>query len=211
MKALDYFAEAMSNHPDLFTDPVWEALRILPEYMDGIVFKGAQPITGVTLLNAESISIEAGCVIEPGCLIEGPCIIGSGSVLRHGSAVRGYTLIGKNCVVGHASEIKRSILFDGAKAPHFNYVGDSILGRGVNLGAGAKLANLRLDHQPVTVLYDGKTHDTGLRKFGAVLGDGCQIGCNCVVNPGTLLPPNFVVLPRSTSRGVAHERHPTSL
>jgi bifunctional N-acetylglucosamine-1-phosphate-uridyltransferase/glucosamine-1-phosphate-acetyltransferase GlmU-like protein len=107
--------------------------------------------------------------------------------VRHGDYVRPYVLTGKRCVIGHSTEVKHSILLDGAQAPHFNYVGDSILGKGVNLGAGVICANFRLDHGEVIVEVEGKRFKTGLRKFGAILGDLSQIGCNSVLNPGVLL------------------------
>ena len=211
MKASDFFCQALDDHERLYTDPVWISLQMLSDYMKNLTYTGSLMLPGVTMINPDEISIGKGCLIEPGCLIEGPCIIGDGAIIRHGAAVRGLTILGKECVIGHSTEIKRSILFDRAKAPHFNYVGDSILGRNVNLGAGAKLANLRLDGQPIKVRENGEVYETGMRKFGGVLGDGCQVGCNCVINPGTLLPPNSIILPRNAARGVLHERNKTIL
>jgi UDP-N-acetylglucosamine diphosphorylase / glucose-1-phosphate thymidylyltransferase / UDP-N-acetylgalactosamine diphosphorylase / glucosamine-1-phosphate N-acetyltransferase / galactosamine-1-phosphate N-acetyltransferase len=104
-------------------------------------------------------------------------------------------LIGDSCVVGHDTEVKHSIFFNGASAAHFNYVGDSILGNGSNLGAGVKCANLRLDHQPVCVMVLGEKVDTGLLKLGAIIGDGAKVGCNCVLNPGTILGKNSFCFP----------------
>ena len=142
---------------------------------------------GVHLDRPEWISIGLGTVIEPGVYIQGPCIIGKGCVLRHGAYLRDGVICGDRSVIGHSSEIKHSILLDEAAATHFTYVGDSILGGGANLGAGVKCANLRLDRTEVTVSLDGKWVRTGLKKFGAVIGDRVQIGCNCVLNPGTLI------------------------
>jgi NDP-sugar pyrophosphorylase family protein len=116
--------------------------------------------------------------------------------------VRSYSLIGRGCVVGHATEVKHSILLPGAHAPHFNYVGDSILGRSSNLGAGTKLSNLTVvsvkDPVPgkrptLKIIIDGETYDTGLAKLGAILGDGVQTGCNSVLNPGVLIGPRTLV------------------
>lgn len=128
-----------------------------------------------------------GSVIEPGAYVKGPCWIGRNVEVRHGAYIRGHAIIGDGAVVGHATEVKGSIFLPGAKAGHFAYVGDSILGRDVNLGAGTKLANLRLKGDEVTVKAAGGRVPTGLRKFGAILGDGVQTGCNSVTNPGTVL------------------------
>ena len=105
-------------------------------------------------------------------------------------------------MVGHASEVKHSVLLPGAKAPHFNYVGDSVLGPDVNLGAGVKLSNLRNDGGEVHTRVDGERFATGLRKFGAILGEGCQLGCNAVTNPGVVLGPRCMVMPNTTVTGV---------
>lgn len=178
-------------HKDLFKLelPVWDSLRELMGYLDN---KNLGKIEcsipeGAILVNPDKISIGKGTRVEPGSYIEGPCIIGEGSQVRHGAYVRPYVLTGKRCVIGHSTEVKHSILLDGAQAPHFNYVGDSILGKGVNLGAGVICANFRLDHGEVIVEIEGKRFKTGLRKFGAALGDLSQIGCNSVLNPGVLL------------------------
>ena len=178
-------------HKDLFKLelPVWDSLRELTGYLDNNNLGKIECSIpeGAILVNPDMISIGKGTRVEPGAYIEGPCIIGEGSQVRHGAYVRPYVLTGKRCVIGHSTEVKHSILLDGAKAPHFNYVGDSILGKGVNLGAGVICANFRLDHGEVIVEIEGKRFKTGLRKFGAILGDLSQIGCNSVLNPGVLL------------------------
>lgn len=138
---------------------------------------------GVFLQNPELISIGKGTVIEPGVMIIGPCIIGKNCVIRHGAYLREDVILGDGCHIGHSSELKHSIVLNHAAATHFVYVGDSILGASVNLGAGVKCANLRLDRREVAV----QGVKTGLRKFGAIVGDKTQIGCNCVLNPGTLI------------------------
>jgi NDP-sugar pyrophosphorylase family protein len=178
-------------HKDLFKLelPVWDSLRELTGYLDNNNLGKIECSIpeGAILVNPDMISIGKGTRVEPGAYIEGPCIIGEGSQVRHGAYVRPYVLTGKRCVIGHSTEVKHSILLDGAQAPHFNYVGDSILGKGVNLGAGVICANFRLDHGEVIVEIEGKRFKTGLRKFGAILGDLSQIGCNSVLNPGVLL------------------------
>ena len=153
-------------------------------------------------LEGKGIVVESGARIEAFSYIKGPCFVGSGSEIRHGAYLRGHVYIGRNCVVGHSTEIKHSILFDGAKAGHFNYVGDSILGNGVNLGAGTKIANLKITPGSIVLKVNGKFIDTELRKFGAVIGDHTQTGCNSVLNPGTLLASFSKVFPLALVSGV---------
>ena len=148
------------------------------------------------------VIVEATALIEVGAHLIGPCYIGPKAEIRHGSYVRGFSWICSEAVVGHASEIKHSVLLPGAKAPHFNYVGDSILGKGVNLGAGTKISNLRNDGGEVQLRIHGERVGSGLRKFGAILGEGCQLGCNSVTNPGVILGCNSVVWPNATVTGV---------
>lgn len=150
------------------------------------------------------IFIDPTAVIESGAHIIGPCYIGANVQIRHAAYIRENSWICRDAVVGHCSEIKHSILLPGAKAPHFNYVGDSILGGSVNLGAGVKLSNLRNDGGEVFTRWNGERLGTGLRKFGAILGEGCQLGCNSVTNPGVVLGPNSMVSPNSTISGI-HE------
>ena len=151
------------------------------------------------------VIIEQSAIVEPSTHFIGPCYIGNEAVIRHGAYVREYSWICSTAVVGHASEVKHSILLPGAKAPHFNYVGDSILGKAVNLGAGVKLSNLRNDGAEVYLRIGDDPRPSGLRKFGAILGEGCQLGCNAVTNPGTILGPNSTVWPNVTVTGVHGE------
>ncbi len=153
------------------------------------------------------VFIEENVSIEPGAYIKGPCYIGAGTEIRHTAYIRGQTYIGKNCVVGHATEVKSSVFFDGAKAGHFAYVGDSILGQNVNLGAGTKLANLSLKGTEVFYLdpHTKKKTSSGLRKFGGILGDNVQTGCNSVISPGSLLLPNTAIYPCAHFRGTLSE------
>ena len=151
------------------------------------------------------VIIEQSAVVEPSTHFIGPCYIGNEAVIRHGAYVREYSWICSTAVVGHASEVKHSILLPGAKAPHFNYVGDSILGKAVNLGAGVKLSNLRNDGAEVYLRIGDDRRPSGLRKFGAILGEGCQLGCNAVTNPGTILGRNSTVWPNVTVTGVHGE------
>jgi NDP-sugar pyrophosphorylase family protein len=167
----------------------WQALGQLKNYLTSLELGKIEvdiPST-VYLVRPELISIGVGSVIEPGAYIEGPCAIGKNCTIRHGAYIRGDVITGDSCVIGHDTEVKHAIFFNGASAAHFNYVGDSILGNKVNLGAGVKCANLRLDHQPIHVFIQNERISTGLHKLGAIIGDGAQVGCNCVINPGTIL------------------------
>jgi UDP-N-acetylglucosamine diphosphorylase / glucose-1-phosphate thymidylyltransferase / UDP-N-acetylgalactosamine diphosphorylase / glucosamine-1-phosphate N-acetyltransferase / galactosamine-1-phosphate N-acetyltransferase len=148
------------------------------------------------------IHIDSTAKIGEYVKIEGPCYIGKNAQIRHGAFLRRGSWICENAIVGHCSEIKNSILLPGSKAPHFNYVGDSILGFDVNIGAGAKLSNVRNDGRSILVnLKNGKKIDTELRKFGSLIGDGSEIGCNVVSNPGTILEPKTMINPNSTLKG----------
>lgn len=149
-----------------------------------------------------------GVIIHPSATIgecvriEGPCYIGANAEIRHSAFLRKGSWIGEGAIVGHSSEIKNSVLLPKSKAPHFNYVGDSILGIGVNLGAGVKLANVRNDRGEVSVrMSDGVRINTGLRKLGALIGDYSQLGCNVVTNPGAIIAPSSMVSPNETVAG----------
>ncbi len=136
------------------------------------------------------------------CTLVGPIYIGAGTEIRPGAYLRGNVIAGENCVLGHASEFKNCLLLNNVEVPHFNYVGDSVLGNRAHLGAGAVLANLRLDRGPVTVRLPSGAVDTGLSKLGALLGDGAETGCNAVLQPGTILGKRSVVLPAVAFGGV---------
>ena len=152
------------------------------------------------------VVVDASATIEPSSHLIGPCYVGPLAEVRHGAYVRPFSWICSGAVVGHNTEIKHSVLLPGAKAPHFNYVGDSILGKDVNLGAGTKLSNLRNDGGEVHLRYEGARIASGLRKLGAVLGEDCQLGCNSVTNPGTVLGQKSVVWPNATVTGLHPEQ-----
>jgi acetyltransferase-like isoleucine patch superfamily enzyme len=162
---------------------------------DGRELAGAAVLYAGVYLLSPDLFIGPGSVVEPGALLNGPTIIGARCEVRQGAYLRGDCLVGDGCVVGHTTEMKHSIMLNGAKAGHFAYIGDSILGNRTNLGAGTKLANLKMIDTPVSVAVQGKRYDTGLRKFGAVLGDDTETGCNAVTNPGALLGRRCVVCP----------------
>lgn len=131
----------------------------------------------------------------------GPAWIGAGTDIRPGAFVRGNVIVGEGCVLGNACEFKNCLLMDGVQVPHFSYVGDSILGNKAHLGAGVICSNLRLDQKPVVVRTADAAYDTGLRKFGAILGDGAEVGCNAVLNPGSVLGRRALVAPTTAFSG----------
>lgn len=154
------------------------------------------------LCDSDGVFIHHSATIGEYVRIEGPCFVGKNAEIRHAALLRRGSWICEGSVVGHASEIKNSILLPGSKAPHFNYVGDSILGNGVNLGAGTKLSNVRNDRGPVPITNKkGERFDSGLRKLGAIIGDGSQLGCNVVTNPGAIISPGAMISPNETISG----------
>ncbi len=184
---------------------VWQALPRLAGQVERLA-GGRQVIEGEVMpgahLGANPIYIGPGARVEPGAYVEGPAYIGPGAVVRHGAFVREHVILLAGSVLGHASEAKNALFFPGAHAPHFNYVGDSILGAGVNLGAGTKLSNLGIHSRKdpvsgrrptITLTIEGRQIDLGLSKIGAILGDGVQTGCNAVLNPGCLVGPDTVI------------------
>ena len=128
-------------------------------------------------------------------VIIGPAWIGPGTEIRPGAYIRGNVIVGANCVLGNSCEFKNCLLMDGVQTPHYNYVGDSVLGNGAHLAAGVICSNLRLDQKPIAVTGPDRSHETGLRKLGAIVGDGAEVGCNSVLNPGTLLGKRSLVAP----------------
>lgn len=155
------------------------------------------------------VYVAKGALVEPAAYIQGPCFIGPDAEIRHGAYIRGNVYVGARAVVGHTSEVKGSVLMDDAKAAHFAYVGDSFLGRHVNLGAGTKLANLKLKGDEVRFRdpTTGRPVASGLRKFGAIMGDHSQTGCNAVLSPGTLMMPGATIMPCVHGHGIIKSPH----
>lgn len=153
----------------------------------------------------DDVWIHKSAVVSDSAEIHGPCIIDEGAVLRHNSFIRGLVIVGKNVVVGNSCEIKNSILYDECHVPHFNYVGDSIVGYRTNLGAGVVLSNVRYDKSNIIIKYNGVSYDTGLYKFGSIIGDDVFIGCNSVLNPGTIVFSNSFIYPLVNVSGVILE------
>jgi hypothetical protein len=172
---------------------------------DGKLLEGATVIMAGAILIGQNIALGKGSLVEPGAMIKGPALIGDCTEVRQGAYLRGYTLIGDRCVAGHTTEIKHSIFLDDAKAGHFAYLGDSILGNDVNLGAGTKFANLKFIPGTIKILHDSLTHDTQMRKFGAILGDRAQTGCNSVTSPGTIIGKRGMLMPNTTAPSGYHQ------
>lgn len=159
---------------------------------------GAALIMPGVILCGDDIEIGAGALVESGAMIKGPTIIGPRSEVRQGAYVRGSVMSSPGSVIGHTTEAKNTLLMPGAKAGHFAYLGDSVLGREVNLGAGTKLANLKMNDKPYIFKFEGQRFVVERRKFGAIIGDHTETGCNTVLNPGTLLGQRVRVLPNSS-------------
>ena len=152
-----------------------------------------------------TVWVHKTATVAPTAFLGAPCIIGANTEVRHCAFVRGSALVGENCVVGNSVELKNVILFDNVQVPHYNYVGDSILGYKAHMGAGSLTSNVKSDHSLV-VVKDGEEHfETGLKKFGAMLGDFVEVGCNSVLNPGTVIGRHSNIYPTSCVRGVVPE------
>lgn len=197
--AARFFNLSEFSHASLFqsSEFVWDALAQIKSYLNSLqlgVFE-AEISPQAYLVDPEKISIGKGSVVEAGAYIKGPCVIGENCHVRHGAYIRGGLIAGNNCVIGHDTEIKNSIFLNHTNAAHFAYVGDTILGNHVNLGAGVKCANLKLNKSQIIIHFQGNRFQTGLRKFGAIIGDFCQIGCNVVLNPGSILGINVDCYP----------------
>lgn len=175
----------------------WE---VLPNIESFILEYGKTLSEDYTQLG-EDVWIGKGTFVENSALIKGPTIIGHNSEIRHCAYIRGSVIIGDNVIVGNSSEIKNAILFNGVQVPHYNYVSDSILGYKAHLGAGAITSNLKSNGTLVSIKYEETVLETGLRKFGAILGDFAEVGCNAVLNPGTIIGQNSIIYPLSSVRG----------
>lgn len=180
----------------------WEALPDIGDFIKGL---GETLSDEEYTRNGEFIWVSKEAKILPGVYIGGPTIIGPGSELRPGAFIRGNVIVGKDCVVGNSTELKNVILFDKVQVPHYNYVGDSILGYRAHMGAGAITSNVKQDKSLVTISTDEDRIETSLKKFGAMLGDNVEVGCNSVMNPGTVVGRNSRIYPLSFVRGFVPE------
>lgn len=177
----------------------WEALGGIKNFITEL---GSKLDKSEYSLISENVWVHKSAKIAPTAYIGAPCIIGENTEVRHCAFIRGSALVGKNCVVGNSTELKNVILFDNVQVPHYNYVGDSILGYKSHMGAGSVTSNVKSDKTDVAVKSYGEEIATGLKKFGAMLGDCVEVGCNSVLNPGTVIGRNTNIYPLSCVRGV---------
>lgn len=181
-----------------FTYP-WEALSGIKD----LIYKIGETLSEDEYDHPkEGVWIHKTADVFPSAYIGAPCIIGPRTQVRHCAFIRESALVGANCVVGNSVELKNVILFDNVETPHYNYVGDSILGFHAHMGAGSITSNVKADRQNVLVHADGNEIETGRKKFGAMLGDYVEVGCNAVLNPGTVIGPHTNVYPTTSVRGV---------
>lgn len=176
----------------------WEAL---PKISGWIIELGKTLSSEEYEQRGENVWIAKSATVYPSAYIVGPAIIGSNTEVRHGAFIRGNALVGANCVVGNSVELKNVVLFDKVQVPHYNYVGDSILGYKAHMGAGSITSNVKSDKTLVTVRTRDALLESGLKKFGAILGDGVEVGCNSVLNPGSVIGRNSNIYPLSMVRG----------
>lgn len=194
-------------HPKLFEDEkfVWNALKQIASYLQFRLKPAVLgDLVGRPFISA-NVFVGRGTVVEQGAVIKGPAWIGENCQIRSGCYVRENVVVGNGVVMGNSCEFKNSIIFDEAQVPHFNYVGDSILGFKAHLGAGVILSNVKLDHSEIAVAAEEGNIATGLTKFGAIVGDQTEIGCNAVLNPGSILGRDCLVYPNVNFRGVLPE------
>ena len=175
----------------------WEMLPKIKDYINELIEKG---IPGYKEIS-KGVLVGENVKIYPTATIEAPAIIGSGTEVRPGAFIRGNVITGENCVLGNSSEFKNCVLLDKVQAPHYNYVGDSVLGNRAHLGAGSICSNLKTDGKNI-VIHADTDYETGLRKIGAIMADGADVGCGCVLNPGTVLGVDTSVYPLNALRGV---------
>lgn len=177
----------------------WEVLPKLKVFIENL---GPILPSDVYEQRSENVWVAKSAKVAPTACIMAPCIIDEDAEIRHGAFIRGSVIVGKGAVVGNSSEIKNALLFDGVQVPHYNYIGDSVLGYKAHFGAGAITSNVKNDNTNVVVRLPLQQVDTGLRKFGAIVGDYVQVGCNSVLNPGTMIGKNVSIYPLSNVRGI---------
>lgn len=180
----------------------WEALPKISEFIKDL---GSKLNPEIYEIKGENIWIAKSAKIMPTAYIKGPAIIGENAEVRHCAFIRGNAIVGNNAVVGNSTELKNVILFNNVQVPHYNYIGDSILGYKAHMGAGSITSNVKSDKKLVIVKNSTKTIETGLKKFGAMIGDNVEVGCGSVLNPGSVIGKNTNIYPLSSVRGVVPE------
>ncbi len=193
-----------TDHAEIFDeaqDP-WDVLPLIAHYLEYKLKPKKEGEISTGAFVDDSVSIGKGTVVETGAVIHGPTIIGKHCIIRTGAYIRGNAIIGDNVTIGNSTEIKNALIFNEAILPHFNYVGDSILGNKVHLGSSVVLSNIKTPPSEILVTTLEKTYQTGLEKFGAIIGDKAEIGANAVLNPGTIIGKNSVIYPLALIRGV---------
>ncbi|MDP3970602.1 MAG: DapH/DapD/GlmU-related protein [bacterium] len=188
-------------------EDIWEAIPKIKPFVADSVKGDKKGIIHPTAVVDDNVDIGTGTVVGPHAVIQGPTIIGENCQIRVGAYIRGNVLIGDNVVIGNSTEIKNALLFNNVCVPHFNYVGDSILGHKVHLGGGAVISNYKSDGSDIKTIIDKETYNTGLRKFGAILGDNAEIGSSALLNPGTIIGRNSVVYAGAVVRGYIPSNH----
>lgn len=175
----------------------WEILPEIKNYITELIENGIDGYEEIS----EGVLVGKNVKIYPTAVIEAPAIIGEGTEIRPGAFIRGSVITGANCVIGNSTELKNCVMLDKVQVPHYNYVGDSVLGNHAHMGAGSICSNLKSDGKPV-VIHADTDYETGLRKIGGILADGADVGCGCVLNPGTVIGKNTSVYPLTSLRGV---------
>lgn len=203
-KPADLFDLSQTEHAALFEgcEHSWEALKRIKDYLQAHLKPALHNRCEGVAYIGKDVYVGPGTVIEDGVMIKGPAIIGANCEIRHNAYFRENVIVGDDCVVGNSCELKNAVLFNGCQVPHFNYVGDSILGHKVHIGAGVILSNVKSLPGNVTVEIEGQPFDTGLRKFGALIGDRAEIGCNAVLNPGSIIGRGAMVYAGVNWRGI---------
>ena len=204
MKNIDLFDLEKTIAKDIFenTEYPWEVLKKIKDF---IIELGAKLSPEEYDHPSEDVWISKTAKVFPSAYIGGPCIIDHNAEIRHCAFIRGSAIVGKNTVVGNSTELKNVILFDNVQVPHYNYVGDSILGYKAHMGAGSITSNVKSDKSLVTIKDEKQLIETGIKKVGAFLGDNVEIGCNSVLCPGSIIGRNSIVYPLSRVRGVIKE------
>ncbi len=204
-----YKVKSLYNLEETIAKPLLEGLtypwEALPKISQFIIDLGNKLDSDIYELKGENIWIAKSAKVMPSAYIKGPAIIGENAEIRHCAFIRGNAIVGNNAVVGNSTELKNVILFNNVQVPHYNYVGDSILGYKAHMGAGSITSNVKSDKKLVIVKNGTEKIETGLKKFGAMIGDNVEVGCGSVLNPGCVIGRNTNIYPLSSVRGVVPE------